>query len=75
MTPKQLRNLIQEVYGYGGQTRLATDIGRGKVNVNRWCSGVTPISRTDATLLWLILMLHRKRINWRKWISDGKLKL
>jgi hypothetical protein len=68
MRPVEAKAIITEVYGVCGQIKMAADIKRGAVTISRWCSGVTPIGTAEATLLRLILVLHRRGCNWRKWL-------
>lgn len=70
MTPAEAKSITMEVYGSGGQTKLAADIERGEVTVSRWLTGHTPIGSTEAKLLRMLLVLYRKEINWRKWLAD-----
>lgn len=70
MHRKELKAIIFEVYGSRGQRKLANDIKRGEVTVSRWLGGITPIGETEALLLRMILVLHRKRVNWQKWLDD-----
>lgn len=72
MTPEELRAIIDEVYGSRQQRQLASDIDRSEVTVSRWLSGFMPIGGVEAMLLRLLLVLHRKGINWRKWLTEYK---
>lgn len=70
MTPKEARSIISEVYGHRGQTKAAADMRRGEVTVSRWLTGVTPIDTMSSLVLRMVLVLHRKGVNWRKWVGD-----
>lgn len=70
MRPEEVQAIITEVYGPRGQTRAAAEIQRGEVTISRWCSGTTPVATTEALLLRMILVLHRKGVNWRKWVDE-----
>lgn len=61
-TPDELREIIAELYGpYGGQRRLADDLGMGIVTINRWCRGTAPIDQQKANHVLLLLKNHRER--------------
>lgn len=70
MTTEEARDILEEVYGYRAHIKAAADIRRGEVTLSRWVTGVTPIDTMSALFLRLILILHRKGVNWRKWMSD-----
>ena len=70
MTPEEAKTIISEVYGHRGQTKAAADMRRGEVTISRWLTGGVPIDTMSALLLRIILVLHRKGINWRKWVGD-----
>lgn len=70
MTPAELTAIIEEVYGYRQANKLAADIGKGEVTVSRWANKVTPIGDTEALLIRLILLLHRRGFTWQRWLSE-----
>lgn len=70
MKPDEARSIIFEVYGERGQVKAAAELERGQVTISRWCTGVTPVRAMEALLLRMILLLHRKGLNWRKWMSE-----
>jgi len=69
MEPRELRGIVKEVYGTRGQRRMSKDIGRGEVTMSRWLSGTTPIGEMECLVARMILMLHRKKLDWRKWLA------
>lgn len=71
MTPVELKAIVKEVYG-GVQRRLARDIGKDDTPISRWAAGVTSIEETEAFAIRLLLMMHRRKINWRKWLDEYK---
>jgi hypothetical protein len=70
MQPSECRAIISEVYDTCGQIRLSRDIERGAVTISRWCNGVTPIGTAEAFLLRLILVMHRRGFNWKRWLKQ-----
>lgn len=70
MKPEELKAILQEVYGDKSQRRFAKEIGKGEVAVSRWMQSVTPIEEAEALTIRLLLLLHRRKIAWRKWLSD-----
>lgn len=72
MTAAELKAIIDEVYGNRQQRRLAAELERSEVTVSRWLSGQMPIGGIESLTLRLILMLHRRGHNWRKWLEDYK---
>lgn len=62
--------IINEVYGYRGQRKMAVDINRTEATISRWCNGTTPVEQSLATLIRLVLVMHRHGINWQKWLAD-----
>lgn len=72
MTPAELRAIILEVYGSRQQRQVAADIDRSEVTVCRWLAGDIPIGGVEAMLMRLLLVLHRKGHNWRRWLEEYK---
>lgn len=72
MTPEELKAIVDEVYGCRGQRRMAADIERSEVTISRWMSGYMPVGSIEATLLRLLLVLHRHKVDWRKWVADNR---
>lgn len=79
MQPQELRAILDEVYGPRSQRQLGADIGRGEVTICRWLGGDSPIGDVEATLLRCILLMHRRKINWKRFLADyrpiGRVKL
>jgi len=51
MTPEELREAIERLYGYGGGKKLAHDLGKSPVSISRQLNGVSKISSGQARLV------------------------
>jgi hypothetical protein len=72
MSPKEFEKVMQELCGgiAGSPPRLAAMTGISQSTICRWRKGQVPISSHNALLLRLLLVLKRRRINWRKWVNE-----
>lgn len=70
MTTRELRNIIREIYGARGQRKMAHDILRTEVTMSRWLSQTTPIGEHEALIMRILLILHRRKLNWKRWLRD-----
>jgi len=72
MNHTQLRAILIEIYGkeYGAGRKLSKDIGIGEITISRWICGKRIIPKYAVALFTLIHYMHRKKIRWKKIISQ-----
>jgi DNA-binding transcriptional regulator YiaG len=70
MSTAEFRELLEDIFAYGCQTKFAKLIGVGKATVGKWSQGVLPVPRHAAVLLRTLDDMRDKGLPLPAFVTD-----